>query len=231
LLVVKISDRIKKTKMRFDIITIFPHCLDSYVNESILKRAQEKKLIDIHFHDIRKFTSDKWHKVDDTPYGGGPGMILQIEPLFKCLESIPKQKKHIIALLDPAGKQFNQKTAIKFAKIDQLILIAGRYEGVDARIYKYIDQRISIGPYVLAGGELASAIVVEATSRLIQGVLGSTESLKNESFVGSINELSDYPQYSRPEIFNKQRVPKVLLSGNHQLIKKWRDSKRKKIYE
>ena len=215
--------------MRFDLVTIFPYCLDSYFNESILKRAQEKKLIEIHAHDIRNFTNDKWHKVDDTPYGGGPGMILQIEPLFRCLESIPKTKNCLIILMDPAGKQFNQKLAKKYSKIDQLILIAGRYEGVDARLYKYIDQRISIGPYVLAGGELSAAIIIEATSRLINGVLGSKASLDNESFVGNNNELSDFPQYSRPEIFNKQRVPKILLSGNHKLIAAWRESKRKKL--
>lgn len=215
--------------MRFDIVTIFPHCLDSYVNESILKRAQEKKLIGIHFHDIREFSTDKWHKVDDTPYGGGPGMILQIEPLVSCLNSIPKMRNCLIVLMDPAGKSFDQKIAKKYSKLDQLILIAGRYEGVDARLYKYIDQRLSIGPYVLAGGELASAIVVEATSRLIDGVLGSKASLDTESFIGNSDEMSDFPQYSRPEVFNKQRVPKVLLSGNHKLINAWRESKRKKL--
>lgn len=215
--------------MRFDVVTIFPHCLDSYINESILKRAQEKKLVEIFFHDIRKFSSDKWHKVDDTPYGGGPGMILQIEPLVKCLESIPKLKNNLVVLMDPAGKQFNQKTAKKYSKIDQLILIAGRYEGVDARLYKYINQRLSIGPYVLAGGELGATVVIEATSRLIDGVLGSKASLNNESFIGTEEEMTDYPQYSRPEVFNKQRVPKVLLSGNHKLINAWRENKRKKI--
>lgn len=215
--------------MRFDIITIFPNCLDSYLNESILKRAQEKKLIKIYKHDLRDYTSDKWHKVDDTPYGGGPGMILQIEPLFKCLQAIPKKKKCLIILLDPAGKQFNQKLATNYTKMEQIILIAGRYEGVDARLYKYIDERLSIGPYVLAGGELAAGIVIEAVSRLLDNVLGSKQSLDNESFIGAEQEFSDFPQYSRPEIFNKQKVPKILLSGNHKLIADWRLSKRKKL--
>lgn len=215
--------------MRFDIITIFPNCLDSYFNESILKRAQNNKLIKIQTHDLRKYSNDKWHKVDDTPYGGGPGMILQIEPLINCLQAIPKKEKSIVVLLDPAGKQFDQKIAKKYSKLEQIILIAGRYEGVDARIYKYVDQRLSIGPYVLAGGELAAGIVVESVSRLLDNVLGSKHSLDNESYIGTDQELSDFPQYSRPENFNGQKVPKILLSGNHKLIADWRLSKRKKL--
>jgi tRNA (guanine-N1)-methyltransferase len=215
--------------MRFDIISIFPHCLDSYFNESILKRAQEKKIINIRWHDLRDFAKGKWRKVDDTPYGGGPGMILQIEPLYKCLRSIPKKKNRKIILLDPAGQQFDQIQAKKLSKIDQLILIAGRYEGVDARLYKHIDARLSIGPYVLTGGELAAAVIIESVSRFLPGVLGTPESLNNESYTGQKQELTDFPQYSRPEIFNSQRVPKVLLSGNHKMIAAWRQKKRKII--
>lgn len=215
--------------MKFDLLTIFPHCLDSYFNESILKRAVNKKIISIQTHDIREYTLDKHKKVDAKPYGGGPGMILQIEPIYRCLSAVKKLKKHQVILLDPAGVQFTQKLAQKLAKEDQLILIAGRYEGLDARLHKYIDQRISIGPYTLAGGELGAGVIIEAVGRLLPGVLGSEESLTNESFSGANQEQTDFPQYSRPEVFNKQRVPKILLSGDHQKIAKWRNGKRRII--
>src|SRR3989344_3599122 len=220
--------------MKFDIITIFPHILDSYFNESILKRAQRAKLVKIITHNLRDYAIGKHKKVDDSPYGGGPGMVFMIEPLFKCLNHLkkigarpPKPWRRRVILLDPAGKQFNQKMAAVYSKLDQIIFICGRYEGVDARVDKLIDEKVSIGPYVLSGGELPSAIIVEAVSRLLPGVLGKMESLQYETFSGKKSDIIEYPQYSRPENFKSWKVPKVLLSGNHGEIEKWRKCKKK----
>ena len=154
--------------MNFEIITIFPHIFDSYLNESILKRAQQKKLIKIKVHNLRDATQDRHKTVDDKPYGGGPGMILMIEPIYKTLKKIKRTKKSKVILLDPAGEQFNQPTAHRLSKLDQLIFICGRYEGIDARVGELIDEKVSIGPYVLSGGELPSLIIIEAVTRLIQ---------------------------------------------------------------
>lgn len=210
--------------MRFDIITIFPKILDSYFNESILKRAQKNGFISIKVHNLRDYTADKHHKVDDTPYGGGPGMVLKIEPIIRAVRSIKKQaiRKKIktrVILFSLHGKKFDSKTARRLSKYDQLILICGRYEGVDERAAKYaVDEEISIGGFVLSGGELAGAIVVDAVSRFIPGVLGKHGSL--EEIKGS------YPVYTKPEIVKvggkNRRVPKVLLSGNHKKIEEWR---------
>lgn len=232
---------------QFDIITIFPKIFDSYFSESIIKRAQQKKLIKINTHDLRKFSTakSKIHRsVDDKPYGGGPGMILMIEPLVKALRSIiknPKSKirnsKRRVILLTPAGKKFTQREAERLTKYDQLILLCGRYEGFDARIEKYIDEEISIGDYVLAGGELPAMIVVETVARNIPEVLGHAEALKDETFSPPYAKASggrhglDYveaPQYSRPEKFDGQKVPEILLSGDHKKIRQWRESKSKK---
>jgi tRNA (guanine37-N1)-methyltransferase len=224
--------------MQFDIVTIFPQILDSYINESILKRAQKSKKIIIKTHNLRDFTNDRHRTVDDTPYGGGPGMVFKIEPIYKCLKSIKRIKsakggsafggKSKVILLDPAGKQFNQKIASQYSKLDQLIFICGRYEGVDARIEKLIDEKISIGPYVLSGGELGAAIIIEAVSRLLPGVLGSAESLQYETFNGKMSDVVEHPQYTKPAVFNKWKVPKVLLSGNHKEIGEWRKKNVKK---
>ncbi|OGG92177.1 tRNA (guanosine(37)-N1)-methyltransferase TrmD, partial [Candidatus Kuenenbacteria bacterium RIFCSPLOWO2_12_FULL_42_13] len=168
--------------MEFDLITIFPHVLDSYLNESILKRAQKKKLIKIKFHDPRAFAVGRHKTVDDRPFGGGPGMLMKIEPLYKTLKKIKRQKKARVILFDPAGIQFSQAKAKEFSRLNQLVMIAGRYEGVDNRIEKFIDEKISIGSYVLSGGELPAAVVIEAVSRLLPGVLGNRESLKEETY-------------------------------------------------
>lgn len=211
--------------MRFDIITIFPKILDSYFSESILKRAQEKRLITITAHNLRDYTTDKHHKVDDKPYGGGPGMVIKIEPVFKAVSSIlksfknNKQKTRVI-LFSTRGKKFDAKTAKQLSKYDRLILICGRYEGVDERVAQYIaDEEISVGDYVLSGGELPAMILVDAVSRQIPGVLGKLESL--EEIKGS------YEVYTRPEIFQPKKgknwkAPKVLLGGSHKDIAKWR---------
>jgi len=213
--------------MKFDIITIFPKILDSYFNESILKRAQASKKIKITTHDLRKYSKDKHKNTDDTPYGGGPGMIMMIQPLYDCLKKIKRKKRSLVIMLDPAGKQFNQKTALRYSKLDQLIFISGRYEGIDERVNIYVDEKISIGPYILSGGELGAAVITESVARLIPGVLGSKDSLQYETFSGKKNDVVEYPQYTKPENFKGQKVPKILLSGHHQEINKWRINHKK----
>lgn len=218
--------------MKFDILTIFPDLIYHYTNDSILHLAQKKELVRITAHDFRSDSADKFHRVDDKPYGGGAGMILQAEPIYNCLEKMGlakdgKKVKKIgtkIVIMDPAGKKFNQKMAQKFAKLDRLIIIAGRYEGFDARIYDYVDEKISIGSYVLAGGELPALVITEAVSRLIPGVLGNEKSLDEETFT---IDGKEYPQYTRPEEFRGQKVPEILLSGDHKKIKEWRAKKTK----
>ena len=224
-------------KMQFDIITIFPRILDSYINESILKRAQKKKLIKIKLHDLRKFTNDKHKNVDDKPYGGGPGMLMMVEPLYKAILKIkkpknrkteePKNRRTRVILLTPTGKQFDQKTAKRLSKYDQLILVCGRYEGIDARVEKFVDEKISIGPYVLSGGELPAIIVTEATARMLHGVVGHEHGTEDETFSPD-KDYIEYPQYTRPAVFKNMKVPKVLLSGNHAKIKEWRKKNSKK---
>lgn len=213
--------------MIFDIITIFPKCFASYFSESIIKRAQKKRIIKINIHNLRDFVKDKHRTVDDRPYGGGPGMILKIEPIYKAVEQIKRKAKRKkervkIILLSPRGKTLNQKIVNRLTKYDRLILICGRYEGVDERVAKYIaDEVISLGDYIISGGELGAMIIVEAVSRLIPGVLGKKDSLKEESF--SQPGYLEYPQYTRPEEFHGWKVPKVLLSGDHQKIKEWKE--------
>jgi len=203
--------------IKFDIVTIFPEMFGGYFNESILKRAQEKKLIKIQTHNLRDFTTDKHKTVDDYPYGGGPGMVLKVEPIYKAVQKIKNDKKTRIILFSTRGKPLDQKTAQRLAKYNQLILICGRYEGVDERVAKHIaDEEISIGSFVLSGGELPAMLLVDAVSRFVPKVLGKKESL--ETIKGS------YPVYTRPEKINKWQVPKVLLSGDHQKIDKWRKS-------
>ena len=210
--------------MRFDIITIFPNFFENFLNESILAQAQKKKIIKINVHNLRKWTDDRHNTVDDKPFGGGVGMVLKVEPIYKAIKGIKlkykikklKPKTRVI-LFSPRGKVFSQNSAKKYSKLDQLILICGRYEGVDERVAKYIaDELISIGDYVLSGGEVPAMAVIETISRLIPGVVGKKESA----------EKFDHAQYTRPEIFEKNgrklRVPKVLLSGDHKKIAEWR---------
>ena len=214
--------------MKFDIITIFPDIFKSYFNESIIKRAQERKLIKINIHNLRDYTTDHHKTVDDRPYGGGFGMVLMVEPIYKAIKDIKKRfknKKRKIILLSAKGKKFDQKMAQKFSKLDQLIIISGRYEGVDERIAKHIaDQEVSIGDYILTGGEVPAMIIVDAVTRLIPGVI-KEGSLEQESF--SQENVLEYPQYTRPEKIKinekERRVPKVLISGHHQKIKEWQD--------
>jgi len=226
--------------IRFNIITIFPEAFDSYFNSSLLKKAQEKGLIKINFINPRDFTMDKHKTVDERPFGGGPGMVMKIEPIFKAVKAIQnkiKGKKARIILFSVKGKKFEQKTAERLAKYQNLIMICGHYEGVDERAAKYIaDEEISIGDYVLTGGEIPAMILVDAVSRLIPGVLGKEESIETKRWQKEFKgELISYPVYSRPAAFypepknqkKKWLVPKVLLSGDHKKIKEWRRRNRK----
>jgi len=217
--------------VRFDIISIFPEIFSSYFNESIIKRAQKSKKIKINIINLRKFSTDKHKKVDDKPFGGGPGMVFKIEPLIKAINSVlPHLNPPLIILFSPAGKQFNSKMAKDWAKkCNHIIMIAGHYEGVDDRIFKvlsaigYKPLAISIGPYVLTGGELPAMIVIDAISRHIPGVLGKSKSLEEERLGVGV------PMYTRPEVFKwkgkKYAVPKVLLSGDHKKIEEWRKTR------
>ncbi len=216
--------------MLFNIITIFPEILKSYYSESIIGRALKNKIIKIKYHNLRDFTDDKRRSVDDTPYGGGPGMLLKAEPLIKAIKSIKRQKKSKVIMLDPKGEIYNQKIALEFSKLNQLIFVNGYYEGIDARVEKFVDQKISIGKFVLSNSELATAIIIDSTTRLLKGSLGNQESLTDESFK---NKVLEYPQYTKPEkiTINKKnyKVPPVLLSGNHHEIKKWQKNNSARI--
>ena len=214
--------------MVFDVITIFPALLTSYFEESILKRAIKDKKIKVNFHNLRDWTADKHRTVDDTPYGGGAGMVMKIEPLFKAIRAIKKKnKKTLVILLSAGGKLFNQKKAKSYLKYEQIILICGRYEGVDQRVAQYLcDEEISIGKYILTGGELPAAVIMDSVTRLIPGVLGNKESLLDESYLK--DNQTEYPQYTKPEIFNKWQVPSVLLSGDHAKIKEWKEKHKRK---
>jgi len=207
--------------MRYDILTIFPEFFESPFSLGILKKAQEKGLLDIQTHDIREHTEDKHKTVDDTPYGGGGGMLMKIAPLASAIEDIKStSRKSLVVLTTPDGEKFSDKMARELAEYEQIIIICGRYEGVDERIRElYVDREISIGDYVLSGGENAASVIVESVSRFIPGVLGNALSPENDSFN---QDLLEYPQYTRPEEFKESKVPDVLLSGNHGEIDEWR---------
>jgi tRNA (guanine-N1)-methyltransferase len=208
--------------MQFNIITIFPDIFDPYFSKAMIKRAQMKKLINIKITDLRQFAENKYKSVDDTPYGGGAGMVLKIEPIYKALKSIKKKKKSRVILFSARGKTLSQKDLRRLKKYDQLIMICGRYEGIDNRVAEHLaDEEISIGNYVLTGGEIPAMVLVDGITRLLPGVLGNLESPKDESF-SKENEL-EYPQYTKPEKFKNWKVPEVLLSGNHGKIKEWRE--------
>ncbi len=221
--------------MKFEILTIFPKIFDSYFNESIIKRAQKDKIIKIKIHNIRENTTDKHKTVDDKPYGGSPGMLMKIEPIYKTLKKIKLSKKNKIILFTPTGKKFNQKIAKEYLKLDQIIMINGHYEGIDSRIDEFIDEKISIGDFVLTNGNLPAMILVDSITRLLPGVLGNEESFKQDSFYE--DNTTEYPQYTKPEIFkyreNKKiielKVPKILTSGNHKLIKDWQEKNKKRV--
>jgi tRNA (guanine37-N1)-methyltransferase len=211
--------------MRIDIITIFPKCFAPVLNESILKRAQNKGKVKIYIHNLRDYTQDKHKKVDDRTFGGGSGMVMRPEPIFRAVEAIKhslrtENREPRTILLCPQGERLNQKVAKRLAKDKHLILICGHYEGVDERVRQYlVDEQISIGDYVLTGGELPAMVLVDSIVRFIPGVLGDKKSLNFESFEGN---LLEYPQYTRPANFKGMKVPAIILSGNHQKIAEWR---------
>lgn len=212
---------------QFDILTIFPEIIDGYISQSILKRAQKNKAIQITAHNFRNATSDKHNTVDDRPYGGGPGMILMVEPIAKTLQKIKKKKNRRVIMMSPAGKKFTQREAERLSQYDQIILLCGRYEGFDARVDDLIDEKISIGDYVLSGGELPALVVTEAIARHIPGVLGNAETIVEETFSGDL-DFVEYPQYTRPENFKGKKVPEILLSGDHKKIAAWRKEQTKR---
>lgn len=207
--------------MRFDILTLFPHMFSSPFRESILGKAADKGLIQIQTVDIRDFALDKHRVVDDTPYGGGQGMVMKVEPIARAIEWVKSQSPSAWTIyLTPQGKQFNQEIARALSSRSHLVLLCGRYEGVDERVREFFaDEEISIGDYVLTGGELAAMVIIDAVSRLLPGVLGSDRSAEEDSFFNSVLE---YPQYTRPSDFRGSSVPEVLLSGNHSAISLWR---------
>ena len=205
----------------FDIITIFPDMFEGILADSILKRAQEKKKVGFHIHDLRTYTADKKHrKVDDRPFGGGPGMVMMAQPLFDAVKKIKGKRRAKVIYMSPSGKTFTQAHAKRLAKAKNLIIICGHYEGIDERVRaKLVDEEISIGDYVLTGGEVPAMVVADAITRLVPGVVGKQASLESESFEDG---LLEYPHYTRPANFRGAKVPDVLLSGNHKAIKAWR---------
>lgn len=237
--------------IKFDIITIFPDIFDSYFGKSIIRRAQDKGLVRIEVHDLRDFASDRRRSVDDKPYGGGAGMVLKAEPIWKAVSSVLKfrpssggpesrlkniSKKSKVILLTPKGRAFDQSAARRYSKLGRLVLICGHYEGFDKRVPKFVDEEVSIGDFILTGGEVPAMAVVDAVSRLVPGVI-SKKSLDEESFSKTDKEsggkVLEYPHYTRPEEFSPRRglkwkVPKVLLSGDHEKIKEWRGKKSKR---
>jgi len=209
--------------MNIHIITAFPNLLRGPLDESIIKRSVEKKIVEFFIHDLRQYSSDKHHRVDDYPYGGGPGMILKPEPIFNCIESVTEKyniKSSDIILLTPQGKKYSQAKAKELVEQQNLVFLCGHYKGVDERVRDYwkMDE-ISIGDYVLTGGELPALVIIDSVIRLIPGVISDLDSAKTDSFYQGI---LDCPYYTRPEIFREMSVPEILLSGNHAEIDNWR---------
>ncbi len=205
---------------RIDILTLFPDYFQGPFTVSMVKRALAKKAVDIRLHDLRKFTTDKHHTADDVPYGGGAGMVMKPEPLAKALATLKKGRKKVKTLLmSPQGKRFDHAMALELSKEKNLILVCGHYEGLDERAMKSIDGEISLGDFVMTGGEPAAAVIVDALVRFLPGVVGQRESVEKDSF---FNGLLDHPHYTRPRLFKGMAVPEVLLSGNHAKIERWR---------
>lgn len=210
---------------RVDILTLFPEMFDIF-NHSMIGRARENNILEINTVNIRDFTESKHRKVDAYPYGGGAGMVMAAQPIVDSIEHVKKNNKGKVVFLGPRGKTFNQQMANKLSKEQELIFVCGHYEGIDERCYKHIDLEISLGDFVLTGGEMACIPVIDSICRLIPGVLGKSESYEDESFY---NGLLEYPQYTRPENFRGDKVPDVLLSGHHENIRKWRRAQSLKL--
>jgi tRNA (guanine37-N1)-methyltransferase len=207
--------------MRFDILTLFPGYFDSPLSQSILSRAIERGVIEVKVHNIRDWALDSHRTTDDAPYGGGCGMVMKPEPVVAAIEAV--RNESIVVLLSPQGEVFDQRRAVEFSKLKRIALVCGRYEGVDERVRRFVDMEVSIGDYVLSGGEPAALSVIDSTARLVEGVVGDRESLKVESFAEG---LLEYPHYTRPEEFMGMRVPEVLLTGDHGAIERWRRRER-----
>lgn len=218
--------------MRINVLTLFPAMFQGPLTESILKRAQEEEKLEIVFHDLRQFGLGKYHQVDDSPYGGGAGMLMRVDVIASALEHIiesqmqkakSKKKPHVI-YFSPRGKKLKQADVEKLAKKEWLVLLCGHYEGIDQRVIDggWIDEEVSIGDYVLTGGELPAMVLIDAVARQIPGVLGKEASAHEESFSASIGRKKEYPHYTRPEVFRGLQVPDILLSGHHGEIEKWR---------
>jgi len=208
--------------MIFDIVTIFPGLVRNALGEGIVKRAIDRGLLAVRVHDLRDFTDDRHRVVDDVPYGGGPGMVLKVEPLFRAVESLVGDRTPGVAvvLMSPQGRPFSQREAGRLASLDRIVLLCGRYEGVDDRVRTHlVSDELSIGDYVLTGGELPALVVVDVVARLVPGVVGDEQSVEAESFARG---LLDYPHYTRPAEFRDLKVPGVLLSGHHAEIRRWR---------
>lgn len=205
--------------MRIDVFSLFPEMVEAAVSDSILKRARDLALMDIRFHQFRDFANNKHRKVDDAPYGGGAGLVMCTEPVDNALRSVRNENSKVI-YFSPKGYKLDQKKVVHLSKSEHLIMLCGHYEGFDQRIIdQYVDEEISIGDYVLTGGELPAAVTIDAISRYIKGVLGKSESLEEESFTDS---LLEYPHYTRPENYNGMKVPEILLSGHHGKVDEWR---------
>ena len=206
--------------LRFDIVSIFPGMFESPFGDSIIQRAREEGLLDIRVHDLRDYSLNKHKKVDDTPFGGGVGMVMNVEPIARVIAAIKKEVPETrTILLSPGGRPFDQERAGELSRLSSLTLICGRYEGIDERVrLHFVDEEVSIGDYVLTGGEIPAMVLVEAISRLVPGVLGDPESVVEESFT---NDLLEYPQYTRPRDYQGFKVPEILVSGDHKKIRDW----------
>ena len=206
--------------LRFDIVSIFPGMFESPFGDSIIQRAREEGLLDLRVHDLRDYSLNKHRKVDDTPFGGGVGMVMNVEPIARVVAAIKKEVPETrTILLSPGGRPFDQEKAWELSRLPSLTLICGRYEGIDERVrLHFVDEEISIGDYILTGGEIPAMVLVEAISRLVQGVLGDPESIVEESFAG---DLLEYPQYTRPRDYQGFKVPEILVSGDHKKIRDW----------
>lgn len=214
--------------MKIDILTLFPSMFSGPFTESILQRAQERKLLEIAFHDIRTWGLGNYHQTDDSPYGGGAGMVLRPDVLVPAIEEISKDTKPHRIYFSPRGKRLTQSRVEQLAKKEHLLLLCGRYEGVDQRVIDgWIDEELSIGDYVLTGGELPAMVLVDAVARQIPGVLGKEESAAEESFSKSLGRKKEYPHYTRPEDFRGIKVPDVLIGGHHKKIEEWRKNQLK----
>jgi tRNA (guanine37-N1)-methyltransferase len=209
----------------FDVVTIFPDFFKGPFDFGVIRRGREKGLIDIRVHDLRDFTSDRHRTVDDRPFGGGEGMVFKPEPIFKAVETARRNQQAEIVVLSAAGKRFNQSEALRLAKAEQIILVCGRYEGIDERVVEHLaTAEISIGDFIVSGGEIAAAVVVDAVTRYVPGVVGKEESILRDSFSDPAAEITvvEHPHYTRPADFRGWKVPEVLISGDHDAVKQWR---------